>query len=59
MPPVAKRVDHDCEVRYTPIPIEVEDILKIPSKSEDGRIVLRDSRVVSRVGHGVELIPSC
>lgn len=46
MPPVAKRANHDCEVRYTPIPMEVEDILKIcPSKSEDGRIILRDGRV--------------
>jgi hypothetical protein len=25
--PVAKRVDHDCEVRYTPIPVEAEDVV--------------------------------
>jgi len=49
MSPMAKRVDHDCKVRSTLVLIGVGDaILKFRSKSEDGRIVLRDSRVETR-----------
>jgi len=46
---MAKRVDNDRKVRSTLVLIGVEDVmLKFRSKSEDGRIVLRDSRAEAR-----------
>jgi len=61
MSPVAKRVSHDRKVRYRPVPIGVEGItLKTPFESEDGKIVLRDSRVeAGRVSAQMTLQNDC
>ena len=61
MPPVAKRVSHDCKVRYRLVLIGVEGVtLKTPFGSEDGKIVLRDSRVeTGRVSAQMTLQNDC
>ena len=49
MPSMAKRVGHDCKVRYGLLSVEMKNAtLKMPFESEDGKIVLRDSRVEAR-----------
>jgi len=61
MSSVANRVDYDCKVRYRLVPIGVEGVtLKTPFESEDGKIVLRDSRVeTGRVSAQMALQNDC